>query len=154
MTLYEILGVAESASVEVMEAVWKAHNKHLHPDRNKDPRATEWLKEINNSYTVLSDKVKRAEYDSKMKAERFAERVRQEQQRSSHQSQPRPTLVSKGKRAQRKEQLQKVDSLVDMFVGAGTQFIGRRVGVDWRPLIDIAGPEVGDLLKRQVRKAV
>ncbi len=36
-----------------------------HPDRNKDPAATERFKEIAEAYAVLSDSKKRAEYDNR-----------------------------------------------------------------------------------------
>ncbi|MFE9768213.1 DnaJ C-terminal domain-containing protein [Streptomyces sp. NPDC005808] len=68
---YEVLGVPRDASSEdIQQAFRKLARKH-HPDINKDPRAEERFKEINDAYSVLSDPKTRRRYD------RFGENFRQ-----------------------------------------------------------------------------
>ena len=60
---YEVLGVPPTASEEEIRKAFRRLAMEWHPDRNPDPQASERFKEINEAYQVLSDPVKRAEYD-------------------------------------------------------------------------------------------
>ena len=60
---YEILGVSRSASDDEIKSAYRQLAKKYHPDLNKAPEAAEKFKEINEAYSVLSDKQKRANYD-------------------------------------------------------------------------------------------
>jgi DnaJ-class molecular chaperone len=69
--LYEILGVDETAEIEVIKAAHKALAKKYHPDTfvGNKKHAEEKLKAINSAFDVLSDAKKRKEYDEKLKSE-------------------------------------------------------------------------------------
>ncbi|HCI67820.1 MAG TPA: molecular chaperone DnaJ [Oscillibacter sp.] len=61
---YEVLGVAKGASEDEIKKAYRALAKKYHPDANKDDKSAEAkFKEINEAYSVLSDKEKRAQYD-------------------------------------------------------------------------------------------
>ncbi len=60
---YETLGVNKSASDDEIKSAYRQLAKKYHPDLNKTPEAAEKFKEINEAYSVLSDKQKRANYD-------------------------------------------------------------------------------------------
>lgn len=62
--LYEVLGVAKSASADdIKKAYRKLAMKH-HPDRNPDDKgAEEKFKEVQAAYEILTDDQKRAAYD-------------------------------------------------------------------------------------------
>lgn len=79
ITLYEILEVSEKASDEIIEKVYKVLAKRYHPDlqtpENKQD-AEEKMKQINEAYSTLSDKNKRAEYDAGLKVLREQEEIR------------------------------------------------------------------------------
>lgn len=60
---YEVLGVENNATQEQIKKAFRKLSMKWHPDRNKDSEAKEKFQEINNSYSVLSDPVKRREYD-------------------------------------------------------------------------------------------
>ena len=63
---YEILQVDKSASPEIIEKVYKLLVKEYHPDLQSGELKTKYeekLKLINEAYDVLSDPVKRSEYD-------------------------------------------------------------------------------------------
>lgn len=62
---YQILGLNKDASQEQIKAAYRKLAFQYHPDRNKeDPAAAEKMKELNEAYAVLSDPVKRKEYDT------------------------------------------------------------------------------------------
>ena len=60
---YATLGVNKSATDDEIKSAYRQLAKKYHPDLNKTPEAAEKFKEINEAYSVLSDKQKRANYD-------------------------------------------------------------------------------------------
>jgi len=62
---YEVLGVSKDASAEEIKHAYRRLAKQYHPDKNKgDKAAEEKFKEISEAHEVLSDRKKRAQYDS------------------------------------------------------------------------------------------
>lgn len=82
-TLYEILEVSENASKEVIEKAYRVLAKKYHPDlqtpENKQ-MAEAKMKQINEAYDILSDELKRKEYDEKLKAEKEAQNKAKERE--------------------------------------------------------------------------
>jgi DnaJ-class molecular chaperone len=61
---YTVLGVSRSASEADIKKAFRKLAKDNHPDRNaNDPKAMERFKEANAAYELLSDTVKRGQYD-------------------------------------------------------------------------------------------
>ncbi len=61
---YDILGLTNDAGEKQIRDAYRRMALLHHPDRNRDnPEAAERMKEINESYAVLSDSRKRREYD-------------------------------------------------------------------------------------------
>lgn len=95
---YEILEVNEKASQEVIDRVYKTLAKKYHPDVNPDnPKAAEEkFKEISAAYEVLSNEVKRKDYDARLEVDRnqaMEQKLREEKAKiqSQMQSQARNT---------------------------------------------------------------
>jgi len=61
---YEILGVSRNASVKDIKKSYFQLAKKYHPDTNKDADAVKRFQEVSEAYEVLSDDVKRKEYDT------------------------------------------------------------------------------------------
>ena len=62
---YRTLGVPESAGPGEIKKAYLRLAKKCHPDANPDdPRAADKFKRVSEAYTVLSDKKKRAQYDT------------------------------------------------------------------------------------------
>lgn len=61
-TYYDILGINKNATLNEIKAAYKSLAKKYHPDIN--PNTSDLFKQINEAYSVLSDSVKRNEYDS------------------------------------------------------------------------------------------
>lgn len=68
---YKILGVDKKASDDDIKSAYRKLAKQYHPDINKEPGASEKFKEINEAYSVLSDKQKRSNYDQFGSADGF-----------------------------------------------------------------------------------
>jgi curved DNA-binding protein CbpA len=82
---YKVLGVENSATnIEIKKAFRRLALKY-HPDRNPNIKeAEEMFKKINTAHEVLSDVVKRREYDSKIVFELNNTNSRQNYNRNEH----------------------------------------------------------------------
>lgn len=61
---YKILGVSKKASQREIKQAYKRLAKELHPDKNKDPDASQKFQDLGAAYEVLSNEEKRKKYDS------------------------------------------------------------------------------------------
>ena len=61
---YELLGVPKDADADTIKVAYRQGAKKLHPDRNHDdPEATRKFQDFSTAYEVLSNPLKRREYD-------------------------------------------------------------------------------------------
>lgn len=60
---YSILRVSRSADIQTIKRSYRLLVQKYHPDINPDPKAAELIREINEAYDVLSDSLKKREYD-------------------------------------------------------------------------------------------
>lgn len=65
---YKILGVERNADQKTIRGAYRRLARQLHPDVNKDKRAEERFKEINEAYQVLGKADQRARYDQMYEA--------------------------------------------------------------------------------------
>ncbi|HMV10342.1 MAG TPA: DnaJ domain-containing protein [Cyclobacteriaceae bacterium] len=63
---YAILRVSRSADIQTIKRSYRLLVQRYHPDVNPDPQAAELIREINEAYDVLSDSVKKSEYDYRL----------------------------------------------------------------------------------------
>jgi curved DNA-binding protein CbpA len=63
MDHYETLGVARTATSAEIKRAYRRLAVLYHPDKNPDPKAENFFKEVNVAYDVLSDPVKKRSYD-------------------------------------------------------------------------------------------
>lgn len=60
---YKTLGISKTATDDEIKKAYRDLARKYHPDVNKDPKAEEMFKEVNEAYQVLSDSEKRQKYD-------------------------------------------------------------------------------------------
>src|SRR6184192_1183326 len=60
---YQTLGLSRTATEKEIKSAYRRLARQFHPDVNKDPKATDRFKLINEAYEVLSDSKKRSKYD-------------------------------------------------------------------------------------------
>jgi len=87
--LYELLQVSENADQEIIQAAYRRLMLRYHPDRNSEPNAADMTQRLNDAYAVLSDPIRRAQYDRKTR-ERTSSSSSGTGQTSSRTSQNQP----------------------------------------------------------------
>lgn len=61
---YEVLNLQPTASKDEIRKAYRTLARKYHPDANPNNKAAEEkFKQINDAYTILSDEVKKADYD-------------------------------------------------------------------------------------------
>ena len=60
---YDLLGIDKNASNEEIKKAYRNQAKKWHPDLNKDPKAPEMAKKVNEAKEILLDEEKRKDYD-------------------------------------------------------------------------------------------
>ena len=63
MEYYQILGISKTSTAAEIRRAYRKLAVIYHPDKNPDPKAESFFKEINRAYEVLSDPDKRRAYD-------------------------------------------------------------------------------------------
>jgi curved DNA-binding protein CbpA len=62
-TYYSLLNISKSASSDEIKAAYRSMASRYHPDVSSDSNAHEVFKILNRAYSVLSDPIKRQDYD-------------------------------------------------------------------------------------------
>ena len=60
---YSLLGVSKTATDKEIKSAYRKKALEWHPDRNKDPKASDMFKKINKAYETLSNPQKKQMYD-------------------------------------------------------------------------------------------
>lgn len=89
-THYDILGLSPSASQEELKRRYRQLAMRYHPDRNHAPGANDLFIAINEAYQVLSDPLKRRQYDRRLQQIRQGYVVPQRPTRTPAPPQPQP----------------------------------------------------------------
>ncbi len=92
VTHYEVLGVAENSSPEDIRRAYRRLVMKLHPDRSGDTRTTDRFVRVTQAYEVLSDPVRRNNYDIVLRMKR--EQASRASTDSSRRQEPTKTRVS------------------------------------------------------------
>ncbi len=61
--LYQLLDVDSSAGEDELKRAYRKQARRFHPDRNRDGGSDQRFKEVTYAYQILSDPIRRAQYD-------------------------------------------------------------------------------------------
>ena len=90
-TYYEILGLPKTATKKEIKKAYLKLAKKYHPDLNQGSKESEEIfKQVNIAYEVLSDDVKKIDYDKKLEAEAKAQPGGKKQTSTGQGSRPQP----------------------------------------------------------------
>lgn len=67
MTLYNVLGVSEDATLAEIKKAYRTKSRFLHPDATQSADSTDLFQMVQAAYEVLSDETKRADYDAQLR---------------------------------------------------------------------------------------
>jgi molecular chaperone DnaJ len=79
-TFYDILGVKNDASQEVIKAAYKILAQKYHPDKNSHKESEAVMKDINSAYSTLSNTQDRKIYDIYLNQQQTIEKDKLEEQ--------------------------------------------------------------------------
>lgn len=65
---YEVLGISPTASTDDIRSAFRRLAREHHPDTSVHPNSAKTMSEINRAWSVLSDPVKRFEYDRSLRS--------------------------------------------------------------------------------------
>ena len=68
LNYYDILQVSPNADPDVIQAAYQRLARKYHPDRNSDPSSVHQLQLLTNAFEVLSDPVRRQQYDDEWRS--------------------------------------------------------------------------------------
>ncbi len=99
---YDVLGIKKETAPEEVKSRYREMARTYHPDVRKDhsPEANRFFSEIIEAYRVLSDPLRRSEYDRQLDAEAAASRrmaassAKVDALRPNQSRQPRPRVRS------------------------------------------------------------
>jgi DnaJ-class molecular chaperone len=105
---YKILGVSDTAEVEVIAAAYRALMHKYHPDTNPNPSSAEKAKDINEAYAVLCDAGRRRMYDEQHQTGKGGQSqeqdwARHEQERAHKEQAERPKREKDAQARERQE---------------------------------------------------
>lgn len=66
---YDVLGISPTASTDDVRSAFRQRAREHHPDTSEHPDSAKMMAEINRAWSVLSDPVKRFDYDRSLRAE-------------------------------------------------------------------------------------
>ncbi|MDD3370502.1 MAG: J domain-containing protein [Alphaproteobacteria bacterium] len=111
--LYQVLGVARDASYADIRKVYRTLSLQNHPDRNKNPEATERQKKINDAWAVLGDADRRRDYDAQLLREKNAVTSQRDAWEDLFSRKPKPAAQSPFWQTCRDEPAEKQDPSSD-----------------------------------------
>lgn len=109
ITYYTILAVKESSSIEEIKTAYRRLVLIYHPDRSSG--SSEMFIKIQQAYEVLSDPIKRSEYDVRLKA--YRERIKERIKAGINNDQPNTQARNSSQREKEKNR----STLIKMFAG-------------------------------------
>eukprot|EP00281_Chroomonas_sp_CCMP1168_P032648 CAMPEP_0206246804 /NCGR_PEP_ID=MMETSP0047_2-20121206/19465_1 /ASSEMBLY_ACC=CAM_ASM_000192 /TAXON_ID=195065 /ORGANISM="Chroomonas mesostigmatica_cf, Strain CCMP1168" /LENGTH=365 /DNA_ID=CAMNT_0053672273 /DNA_START=55 /DNA_END=1152 /DNA_ORIENTATION=- len=122
---YSVLGVERNADEGEIKRAYRKQSMKYHPDKNKDPSASDKFTQIATAYEVLSDKDKRRVYDR-----HGEEGVKQHDQRQGRKEHNPFDMFSQFFGQQREPEEQKLpDVQIDLEVTLKDLYLGRTFDV-------------------------
>jgi curved DNA-binding protein CbpA len=109
MNHYDILEVHRNASTEVIKAAYRILAQKYHPDKNSSEDAPEKMAKINDAYNILSDSIKRKEYDKDLEIEEILNQMRNKEGRFAREEPKETSDKSKKQDKPAKEQSKSED---------------------------------------------
>lgn len=139
-TLYDILGrVPREASQEDIKIAYRTLAKHYHPDKNPHDLAgaAEKMAALNEAYAILSDPIKRSEYNEELRQK--DEFIRQQEETNKRQKQTQERNAKARQTAQAHDHTAtmaraEADDMASTV--AGVAFAGIALGVLLAALLD------------------
>ena len=130
MTYYDILEISEKASQEVIRMAYKALCKKYHPDVyvGDKKEAEEKIKKINEAFSVLSDELKKKEYDNSLKNENRNNNNNHSEDRQRYGATNIDALIKRGFMALEDEDWNKADIFFEQALNQDAEIAEAHLG--------------------------
>lgn len=126
MDYYQVMGIPATADDDTIKKAYRTLAKQYHPDRNPgDKEAEEKFKQVTEAFDILSDPVKRAEYNARGYVGRYSG-FKHEHRKSSGTSTERDEAFVHSASHRYKASQAELDAVQCSFFG-GSELVGRNV---------------------------
>jgi hypothetical protein len=141
---YQILNVHRTANAAEIKRAYRRLAVRYHPDKNPDPVAEHYFKEVNEAYEILSDSFERQQYDNRLAGQSFELEQPVEEPVRRHRD---PAYRRRGPAVKVKSEKERMFEMMQKYFSVMKRIVIVALGVSGMFLVDFVLPNISSVEK-------